>query len=281
MSRLWTPERSVARVAPIVVPRRLPLDLPWEPPWWERIPPGWKSPQNAIVRVQGSGQGSSAASTTVVVSASSTPAWVSSTAGNLLAIAVIGRSSSTPAISSVKDSGGNTWSSAISHVQGGSAIAAIYYFPNNPGGITSITVTFTGSLDAAAWAWEFSGVATSSPLDGSGAITGGSSASPNSGNYTTLNANDVLLALIEWNGTSSISGLTSGFTNETQQSATAGTLKCQLQPAYQIVSATGTYSYGGTITSAIWNAGIIGFEASGAGPVLTAKKEPMDIIRAW
>jgi len=55
--------------------------------------------------------------------------------------------------------------------------AAVWYYPNNPGGISSATFTTTSATVMAGQLSEWSGVATSSPLDASGTATNTSATS--------------------------------------------------------------------------------------------------------
>jgi hypothetical protein len=69
------------------------------------------------------------------------------------------------------------WQLATSNVGGtGSTTesAFLYYYPNNPGGITSVAVMVTGTAGVSLLLAEFSGVATSSPLDQTGVAGAGS-----------------------------------------------------------------------------------------------------------
>jgi hypothetical protein len=55
--------------------------------------------------------------------------------------------------------------------------AEIWYYPNNPGNITSATFSAASGSAVSGALSEWSGVATTAPLDGSGAISAGSAAS--------------------------------------------------------------------------------------------------------
>jgi hypothetical protein len=57
------------------------------------------------------------------------------------------------------------------HVASASGSTEIWYYPNVPAGITSVTFTFTSGLVAGGQLSEWSGVATTAPLDQSGTAT--------------------------------------------------------------------------------------------------------------
>jgi hypothetical protein len=80
-NRLWIPNRTrLEQVPGIILPTRLPLDLPWEPPWWERGQRWWLSPRAAYGFV---GESALATGTTTV-----TPVYASAVAPNLLVATV-------------------------------------------------------------------------------------------------------------------------------------------------------------------------------------------------
>jgi hypothetical protein len=64
------------------------------------------------------------------------------------------------------------WVQAVSAIQDGAAHTAIWYYPNNPGGIASASFGVTpNTLQAMAQMTEWSGVAAASPLDQIGSTT--------------------------------------------------------------------------------------------------------------
>ncbi|MFN8639684.1 MAG: DUF6605 domain-containing protein [Dehalococcoidia bacterium] len=90
--------------------------------------------------------------------------------------------SGTLLVATVANNGGATftapagWVNAVSRSDGGTR-ADVWYYPNSPGGITSVTFSATGSGATAGVLSEWSGVATTAPLDGSGGATAGASTS--------------------------------------------------------------------------------------------------------
>jgi hypothetical protein len=87
---------------------------------------------------------------------------VASTAGNLLVAAINADPTNT---SSTAPAG---WVSAVAVNQSTAGREEIWYYPNNPGGITS--VTFTTAVNAVGQLTEWSGVVASSPLDQTGSF---------------------------------------------------------------------------------------------------------------
>jgi YD repeat-containing protein len=99
---------------------------------------------------------------------------------------------------SVTDSSGNAYTLAVSTANSGSSTVQSIYYANNivaaNAGSNTVTVSFSAavaSIDARIA--EYSGVATSNPLDGASGATG-SGATFNSGSVTTTGTNDLLIA---------------------------------------------------------------------------------------
>jgi len=79
------------------------------------------------------------------------------------------------------------WTQAVNKGQT-NAEAAIWYYPNNPGGITSASFTSSGATSTAGQLSEWSGVATGSPLDkfGSASAILATSVTPATSQATTV-----------------------------------------------------------------------------------------------
>src|SRR6185369_9120572 len=126
----------------------------------------------------------------------SIPYTKAQTAANLNVV-VVGWNDVVAQVVSVVASRGNTYQRAVGPtVRSGAATQSIYYAANitaAPAGGNTVTVTFS---PAAAFAnvriAEYSGIATSNPVDVTAAAQG-SSTSSNSGAATTTNANDLIL----------------------------------------------------------------------------------------
>jgi len=147
----------------------------------------------AIVNVQ---TGTLATSTTGNVTPTLSSA---STAGTLL-VAVLTTKTS-----------GNAWSAPanwVSAIQGNNSCcgrAQIYYYANNPGGITSAAFTSAGGTVSGELS-EWNGVATSSPLDGTGTATHGAGSSFTVSTSATLTqSNELGIAVWQNSGTGATS----------------------------------------------------------------------------
>lgn len=84
------------------------------------------------------------------------------TAGNLLVCHIYANHG----ISGVADSRSQTFTSAVNVTDGATYSLATFYYANTTGGADTVTVTFAGAITyASLQCSEYSGVATSSPLD--------------------------------------------------------------------------------------------------------------------
>ena len=110
------------------------------------------------------------------------------TAGDLN-IVVVGWNDTAAAVSTVKDSAGNTYNLAIGPTAGTALQQSIYYASNIKAGSNTVTVTFSqaaASVDVRIL--EYRGVTT---LDAKAGASG-SNAAPNSGSATTTSANELI-----------------------------------------------------------------------------------------
>lgn len=180
-------------------------------------------------------------------------------------------------VQSVTDSKGNHYSVIGNVVDGNyriSVFAAVGALPLDPSTGDTITATLLAGVDTVLMvADEFSGLTsvTNRLIDISITATGAST-SPSSGNFTTLNATDLLYGAI---GTEAVDGDVftpgSGWTLTGNPGASAGMPTPNvLQTMVQAVSATGTYHADGTLaSSASWLAYGIGLV--GDRPIVTPK----------
>ena len=153
--------------------------------------------------------------------------------------------------------GGVTLTQAVTVQIGIEENLYIYYGTNSSGGTKTVTINGTSDnwvLEVSEW----SGLANSGTLDVTGSATG-TGTSPSSGNVTTTNANDLLIAFeTDFSGAPPSAGPTNSFT-----ALNSGSLNQPHNPAYRIVSATGTYNTGWTIGSNSWGGVIAAFKAGG------------------
>jgi hypothetical protein len=186
-----------------------------------------------------------------------------------LNVVVVGWNDVSHSISSVKDSMGNTYTSAVGPTQNsaGSLSQTIYYAKNisaAPAGGNTVTITFNG---ATAYPdiriLEYSGVSLTAPLDITSTGTGSSPTSSTTA-VTTTNANDLLFAA------NIVSNLTTG-------AGTAFTSRIITSPDGDIaedrlVAATGSYSASATLNSTgQWVMQMVAFSAvSTPAPTITS-----------
>ena len=130
-----------------------------------------------------------------------------SLAGNLMTLRMTAPHGST--VSSITDNLSDSYTQGVSVDSGsGGWVTAMYYLAGAPAGITQITVTYSASV--ADWhgaVMEYSGVATSSPVDGT--CSNHSTTIACSTAMTTTGANDLIVAsMIGLSGSGTISGNT-------------------------------------------------------------------------
>ena len=171
-----------------------------------------------------------------------------SSAGDFLVIAV-GWTDNTAAVSSIVDTAGNTYQSAVGPTTYGMDLQqTIYYAAGIKAAANNkITVTFNTSANGADLrAAEYAGLNPTAPFDVS-ATASGSSSSPSSGAATTRTGRELLIG----------AGMTSDIFTPTPSpgfSLSHGGVSGNGNIFEdEIVSATGSYSAGGTLsTSAEW-----------------------------
>lgn len=133
---------------------------------------------------------------------------VASTAGNLLAACA-----SSFGASAFSASGGGTWTADITRTAS-NADAAIITAPNCTGGSQTVTVTATGStIGVACSVHEYSGMATSSPLDTTAPVgTSGSGTAITGSSETNVQAAALFVAMLSTDAATSFTGTGTGWT---------------------------------------------------------------------
>lgn len=179
---------------------------------------------------------------------------VASTAGNILLAAVM-HSASAQTITAPANWVQLAANSATRTLQ-------IWAYVNNPGGITSVQFSAGTSGGMSLIVVEFSGVATSSPLDQNATnVNSVGSVTMDSGTTaTTTNANELWFAALGYGGGSNrtISGITNGFTaDQIANASSGGGTGAHLSDYYKIVAATGTANVEATLASSSSWAGAI------------------------
>lgn len=140
----------------------------------------------------------------------------------------------------------------------------IWYGPNlinNFGGGFAATSFIGSAVDQAIAIAEYSGIATSSPLDKTASGTNFSTAALTSATATTTQADELLIGMIGNEG-----GTRTVVPDATFTERQDGGL-CSTEYSDKIVAATGAYTYSGTVSGAnsVWVACIATFKATGGG----------------
>lgn len=185
------------------------------------------------------------------------------TTGNLIVISVSNDSGLTGQITSITDTGGNTYT-LIGTELAGSSVLGMYYAKNVTGG-ASFTVTVnwsevsTGRVTVVAQ--EFSGCDTSSPLDQTAGTGATGTAVDTGATASTSQADELIVGGVSYDGVASTLTLGATFTNLGQSNkanASAG-------QESKVVSSVSTYNATFTIgASRNWEARVATFKAAGA-----------------
>lgn len=184
------------------------------------------------------------------------------TGGNCL-VALFAIASSSLTVSSISDTGGNTWTNIAKAVTSGNNNRVEAWYSPNAAAITSITVTMSGGLRCSTLLMEFSGVATSSVLDPATAVTTNSaSTTTGSPNITTVLAGTVVISGKNHNLATTGSLTWSGATTNTHVGSAAGR---ELDSAYKIQTSAGTESITWTVGSTSLGTLSFGLAAAAGG----------------
>ncbi len=181
----------------------------------------------------------------------------SSTAtGDLLAISTesdAGSSKTSATVTGVTDNQGDVWTKAVAANPSTRDGAEIWYSPGAKSGVTSVTVTYSKSVNPVVRFYE---IANASALDATSAGSA-KNTTPNTGTTVmTTTANEMVIGVIGFAPNSeTISVLTAGFTNDPLLLNSLTNFNNAEQSGHEAVSATGTFSYSGTLSSsASWAA---------------------------
>jgi phosphatidylinositol-3-phosphatase len=195
--------------------------------------------------VQDVGSAAKAATTSFSVTTGST------SPGDLLAISTEfdagSGSKSSGSVVSVSDNHGDTWTRATAVNPSTRIGAEVWYTPSAAAGVTSVTVTYSASVNPVVRFYEISGA---SSLDKATSASGAST-TPSSGlTGTTSSANEVVIGDIGFvTTTASISGLSPGFSDNLLVRNSLSNFNNSEQGGHEAVSSTGMFSYAGTLSS--------------------------------
>ena len=181
------------------------------------------------------------------------------TSGHLLVLSASVYTGATNQITSVTDSGGNTWTRVGSYSVSGHNSDGELWYSANAKSVTTVTVNNASATFVAFEVQEFSGVATTSPLD-TLAGTSNTSSSASSGSATSSVANELAVGFVAGHGNSQpITVTASGYTAQPQQTTT-GTI-ATVVTGYKVLPTTGTQGFSSTFGTAMyWASGIAIFK---------------------
>lgn len=169
------------------------------------------------------------------------------TAGNLLVLNIGNHGATLQTVSSVADTGGNTWSKSTNLTV--SALDTEQWMSKTTAISGTLTVTFTSVCTSLVSCQEWSG-ANATPLDQVKSASTGTATVATGSSPSTTTANQVVIAFVAAYGTQTFSAQSAGFTVLSTLSSPVAGLLGSLQSAYKIVSTTGAQSYQSTISSA-------------------------------
>ena len=177
---------------------------------------------------------------------------IASTAGDALVASVAINAGSTSAVASVTDSAGGTWTKGpVSFIAGSSTRVELWYRTSGAA-VTKATVTLTAAKAAAATVAEFSGIAATGALDASATTITPSGLTAPFPAITTTNAKDLVVGAVNYPGAATATLNAPGFSP--LANFTVPTVNGHA--AYQIVSATGTWSGAWTLSAAANSGGV-------------------------
>ncbi len=205
----------------------------------------------------GSGTGSSTAITVTMP--------VASTQSDLLVLSASVLTGATNHITSVKDNTGKsstkvgTWS-----VSGHNSDGELWYSANSPS-ITSVTATLAAGVSTAVQVEEFSGIATSSPLD----VGTGQSVTSNAASSLPVTpgaGNELVIGFVAGHAnTEAITITSAGFMMPLPKTTSgSGTSSTSVISGYEVLGTPSAQSFTATFTTAMyWASGIAAFKAAG------------------
>jgi hypothetical protein len=184
-------------------------------------------------------------------------------AGHLLVLSASVYTGVSNPITAVTDSGGNTWTRIGAFAQASHYSDGEMWYVANANSVTSIAVQTASPAIASLEIHEFSGVATTAPLDVSTG-TSNISASPGSGSVTPTAGNELIVGFVAGHSYAQAITVTApGYTAQAQQTSNGGGMSVAgLVTGYQVLSSASAQSFTGSFASPMyWAAGIVAFKA--------------------
>ena len=208
--------------------------------------------------VQASGVSESIASSSLIATFS-----FPTSAGHLLVLSASVYTGTTNPITSVTDSGGNVWTKIGAFVVAGHNSDGEMWYSANARAATSVAVHTANPAMVSMEVQEFSGVATSSPLDVSTGISNtGTSAS--SGTMPPMAGTDLVVGFVAGHANGQAINVTAaGFISQGQQTSNGGGSSiASLVTGYRVPTSPGDQMFTATFSSAMyWAAAIVSFKA--------------------
>lgn len=176
------------------------------------------------------------------------------TNGNTMIVCVVNGGSATTSVSSISLTGVASWSSALVGTANGSGsfqnLSEIWFGLVGAGAGTSLTINFAATAKGRfANVSEWSGVLTSSPLDGTGSKNNQSTTTtPSTAAYSTGTANDLVIAFLSGSGQSTVTTGPSGYTALNGGHTSGSGLSVFCVPYFQVVAGSGAQSASWTIS---------------------------------
>jgi len=214
--------------------------------------------------VQATGANETAASTSLTANFAAPTG-----AGHLLVLSASLYTGATSPITSVTDSGGNTWTRVGAFFVSGHSSDGEMWYSANAKATSSVVVHTTGTVVTAMAVQEFSGVATTSPLDVSTG-TSNTSTAASSGSVTPTASTDLVVGFVAGHTNAEAISVGAGYTAQAQQTSTAaGSTPASVVTGYKVLTTASAQAFTGSFGTAMyWAAGIAGFKA-GTGPPTT------------
>jgi len=170
-----------------------------------------------------------------------------STSGNALVAVVALAAGSSASVTSVTDSAGGTWTRGpVGFLTGANTRVEIWYRLAATS-VTSVTATLSAAKTAAVNVTEWSGVASSSAVDGSVGGSGASATTVTTPSLATTNATDVVIGAINYPAAATSTLAPGSFISLSDLNASTSV---HGRAAYALSSATGSFQASWTLSAA-------------------------------
>ncbi|MBJ7596270.1 MAG: IPT/TIG domain-containing protein [Candidatus Dormibacteraeota bacterium] len=161
------------------------------------------------------------------------------------------------------DAASNTWTKATG-VTAAQADEEIWY-SSGAKSVTGVTVSVSSAASISFTVLDVTGA--SAPVDQQATSFGTGTAATTGTTPPTTAASEIAIADIGWNSTATPSGQTLGYQTTTVFQSKASGVASGEQAAWTALSATGTQTYGATLSSSVaWTGAIATFKAGGGPP---------------